>query len=267
MFDPTLVIQLQIPIDWILDYEPAWLGPAIVLLGVLIFIFGYAFHYSLWPLRLWIWAGGLAMFMILPWAVSYNTVFAALLTSLGSWFGGVGAVRLLLKIRWLGGKARVKLGSLASSRKMSNGSGGSLLNTVTKKFILIFSFQLLTLLGILLSIWIVLFLSAYGETTIATLSNDIIILWTLVTLVTSLSGILWRFWSIEDTLPFSIMAGLVLMIAGSEVYNLQLAQSEIALFFISKAVFMFGYIGTGALWLTHKTVKEDPTRSTGEIFT
>lgn len=267
MFDPTLVIQLQIPADWILDYEPAWLGPAIVLLGVLIFIFGYAFHYSLWPLRLWVWVGGVAIFIILPWAVSYNTVFAALLTSLGSWFGGVGAVRLLLKIRWLGGKARGKLGSPVSGQKTSDGSSGSLLNTVTKKLALIFLFQLLTLLGILLSIWIVLFLSVYGETTIATLSNDIIILWTLVTLVTSLSGVLWRFWSIKDTLPFSIMIGLVLMIAGSEVYNLQLIQSEIALFFISKAVFILGYIGTGALWLTHKTVKEDSTRSTGEIFT
>jgi hypothetical protein len=39
-------IVLQAPIEWVIDYEPPWLGPAVILIGLGLFITGYARKYS-----------------------------------------------------------------------------------------------------------------------------------------------------------------------------------------------------------------------------
>lgn len=259
-------IVLQAPIEWVIDYEPPWLGPAVILIGLGLFITGYARKYSTWPLRLWVFSMFGGGFGILPWVMSYPTIFASCLTFLGSWFGGVATMRAFLKIVHYGRKAREGIRAWRHGEPSKTGKR-DVVETLSRKVALRISFQAVTLLCILLSVWVVMLLATYGEVTLVTIGTNVILLWTLLTLITSLSGILWRFWSVRQSIPGFILFGLALIIAGAEIYNVQLIQTEIALFFISKGVYVTGYVGAAALWMAKRSRRDDPKSSSQYLFT
>lgn len=255
--DPIIVGQL----DWVLDYEPPWLGPAVMLAGLLTFVAGFAVHYSRQGPFAWAGYGVVATVALVPWVGSYPATGAAALLLLGAWFEGVGTVRAFAKLAHYAGKLRSFLGG--------GGGGGSTTDAVeglTVKAAWFLAFQLLILLGVAVSVWVVFVLAATGTATVATLSKDVLVLWTLSTLVVAVFGFLWKVWSVRDVLPLSVLGGLALLTAGAEIYNLRLLQANLALFLLAKAVYAAAFLGTASLWIAKLAARDEPWSASSEVF-
>lgn len=256
--DPALLVG---QLDWVLDYEPPWLGPAVMVVGLLTFVTGFAVHYSPRGLFTWIAYAVIATVALVPWVVSYPAVGVAGLLMLGAWFEGVGTVRAFAKLYHYVGTAR---SVLAGDGVGGGGSSGP--RSFTRKAAWWLAFQLFVLLGVAVSVWVVFVLASTGRATVATLSKDVLVGWTLVTLVVAVFGFLWKVWSVRDVLPLSILAGLALLTTGAEIYNLKLLQGDIALFLLGKVVYALAFLATASLWITKLAARDEPWSSSSEVF-
>lgn len=245
---------LLIPIDWFVDYEPPWLGVAVMLIGLVCVMTSYVWsvrvqksakYYLLYFLVL-----GLAAY---PWFQTYPQPFIVLLTFVGSWFQGVGIVRGYLKLAHYAKKAKHAMtnwitGSDSAAQAEAN-SKRDHIRRGTQKVSLILLFQLLGLLAVTTSVWIGVGLTVYGDLTLESLTTDIVIVWTLITLSGSILGLTWRFWTVRESLPSLLMLGMILLATGAEIQNLRSLQTEILVFMINKAVFTLAFIAAVALFL------------------
>jgi hypothetical protein len=246
------VAPLLLPVDLVLSHEPAWLGPAVVLVGLAVFLGGYVRHYVVWPGGLVAMMTVFGVFGVLPWVASYPDLAGTVVSFVGSWFGGVGAVKGYLRSaeyvdllgRWLRGEGDDRV-----HREVLDHVSRSVSRAVVLKLALV--------LAVLLSVWVVAFVTAYTPLSTALLSEEVVVAWTLVTLLAGVLGTAWRFRGVRDSVPASILLGVVLMIAGAEVYNLQLFGSGLAVLFVSKAVYAAGYTTAASLWVLKVASSDD----------
>ncbi|ELZ20869.1 hypothetical protein C475_19758 [Halosimplex carlsbadense 2-9-1] len=265
MLDPLLI-----PVDWVVDYEPAWLGPAVLLLGAVLLAVSYVRHNEGETLGIGVivFAASLAA---LPWAFQNQTLVVAVLSLTGSWFQGVGTVRAYLKIRYYAGRARAALRSLPaklvalvrSGPQTGSSGGGSLPAVDTVGWWLLF--QLLGLLALLMSVWIGFGLTLFGPLTIPSLTTDIVITWTLVTAFGGVLGLGWRFWSVRESFPGAALLGVICLAVGAELSNVRALETEILLFFAAKAAYALGFLGAVAVLTLSTTDQATQTDTHGGI--
>jgi hypothetical protein len=255
MLDP-LITPGFIPVDWLLDYEPPWLGPAIMLIGAALLILSYLFYQKSHTLQLGVIVA-IATVAALPWAWQNSQLIVILLSFTGSWFQGVGTVRGYLKLKHYAGKIksgltrlRSRLGSQSARESTSNAArsgNSSMLGSMPKKALWWLVFQLLGLLAVVTSVWVGVGLSTIGPLTIPTLTTDIVIVWTLLTAFGAFLGLGWRFWSVRGAFPATSLIGVICIAAGAEIYNFRTLETEVALFLAAKGVYVLGFLGAVAL--------------------
>lgn len=269
MSELTHVAPLVVQLDWVLDYEPAWLGPAVMIFGLVVFVGGFAINYSSRGPLMWISYVVIAVFALVPWVGSYPQLGVAVLFLLGAWFEGIGTVRAFAKLHHYISVVPTGMRGFLSGSSASSSAGSTASSQIggfTRKAAWFLIFQLAILLCVALSVWVVLLLSIIGELTLVTLSQDIIVLWTLVTLTVAVFGFLWKIWSVKDIFPFSILGGLSLLISGAELYNLKLIQNEIALFLLGKVVYVLAFVAAASLWIVKLSAKSEPWSSSSEVL-
>jgi hypothetical protein len=264
MSDPLLL-----QVDWFVDYEPPWLGTAIMLVGIACVAVSYTRTVSVQKSTFYYVYGLSALSVaVAPWFLVYPEPFVVVLSFTGNWFQGVGLVRGFLKLR-----SYIRRGVTAAKRWIASLLGrtdgyqrdtGGGLTGVFETIGWLLLFQLAGLLALTMSVWVGFGLTVYGELTFATLTTDIVITWTLVTLFGGILGLVWRFWSVRDTLPSLLLFGVVLLSVGAELHNFRSLDTDVALFLLNKGVFALGFVGAVAVFVIKW--KEAHTDSTHEVF-
>jgi hypothetical protein len=231
---------LFFPIDWFVDYEPPWLGTAVMIFGIICVAASYIRTVSVQnPARYYVIIFPLAGLGVAPWVLTYPEPFVIIFTFTGNWLQGVGIVRGSLKIKsYLNTAWNVVFGNSSSDR-----SGYS---KVVQKVGVFLMFQLAGVLALVVSVWVGFGLTTYEVLTIPSLTTDIVITWTLLTLFGSILGLSWRFWSVRDTLPGLLLFGLILLAGGAELRNLRFG-SDVLIFFLNKTVLGLGFISSVAV--------------------
>ena len=263
----SIRILLLFPVDWIIDYEPAWLGPAIMSLGLLLIISWYIIHIS-GEHTMTTTVALIAVLGAAPWAVQNRQIVVAILSVIGSWFQGIGIVRGYLKIKhyfYLAAQKVVEYTKKTVSSLSAYGGSQPITQNenlnkgnqdVMKSAVEWLVFQLLGLLVIIMSVWIGFGLSIVGDLTIPSLTNGVIISWTLLTTFGAILGLGWRFWSVRESFPATVLLGLILLASGAEIYNIRALGGEVIVFLISKFVFALGFLGAiSILVLTRQSSK------------
>jgi hypothetical protein len=252
---------LVVPVDLLLQHEPAWLGPAVVVVGLVVFFGGYVRHYMIWP-------GGLAatmtiagVFAVVPWVASYPDLAGVLVSFVGSWFAGVGAVKGYLRSAEYVHRLRQWIrddGTATDSSEILDQVSASVSRAAVLK--------LAAVLAVLLGVWVVAALQTYTSVSADLVTPQLVVAWTMLTLVTAVFGTAWRFRGVHGPVPSSILFGVVLMIAGAEVYNLQLYGSDLAVFLVSKVVYGAGYSAAASLWVVKVASTDDPSTANGSLL-
>ncbi|WP_436930676.1 hypothetical protein [Halosimplex halobium] len=265
MRDPLIV-----PVDWVVDYEPAWLGPAVMLAGAVLLAVAYVRHSEGDTVTL-----GAVVFLAslaaLPWAFQNRQLVVAVLSLTGSWFQGVGSVRAYLKIRHYAGRAVAALRRLParvaafvrSGPTGGTGGGASVPGVETVGWWLLF--QLLGLLAVLTSVWVGFGLATVGPLTIPSLTTDVVITWTLLTAFGGVLGLGWRFWSVRGSFPGAALLGVICLAVGAELWNVRAVETELLLFFATKAVYVLGFLGAVAVLVLSSTADEGGTETHGGV--
>lgn len=265
---------LILPLDWFVSYEPPWLDVALMLAGAALLAAMYAV-YSQNDTAL---MGGLIVLTVaaaLPWAVVNRRIAIVLLSFTGTWFQAVGTVRGYLKLKYYAtkvpgmvrsalGRVRYRLrqltGSSTPSHHPAHTSGGGLQSTAqTIGWWTVF--QLLGLLAIITSVWVGVGLTTVGPLTIPTLTTDVVITWTLLTMFGGLLGLGWRFWAVRDAFPTTGLVGVLLIAVGAELHNFQALETEIAVFLASKVIYVLGFLGAVAVVILNRTEPAGQVRS------
>jgi hypothetical protein len=213
-----------------------------MVVGLYLFFFGYLiFGPSVLGSILQYFVVGIPTTAALPLIYFYPDVFVFLPLSVAAWFKGVASFRFILIVA-----DRIStVGSLlfgGSPSTASSSSGGSGL----KWWVF---FRLLGLLVPVFGVWLAIYLISIGELTFGEVTNDLIIAWSLTTLAGAIVGLTWRFWSVRERITFVVMAGLILLLAGAELYNMRTFQSEITIYLGSKVAFVLGYGAAVAIWI------------------
>jgi hypothetical protein len=231
---------LFLPIDWVVDYEPPWLGTAVMIFGIVCVAASYIRTVSVQkPARYYAIGFPLASLGVAPWVFTYPEPFVIILSFTGSWLQGVGIVRGYLKIKSYVDTAW----NVIFGKTDSDGSGYS---TFVQKAGVFLMFQLAGVLALVVSVWVGFGLTTYEVLTIPSLTTDVVITWTLVTLFGGILGLSWRFWSVRNTLPTLLLFGLVLLAVGAELQNLRFG-SDVFVFFLNKVVLGLGFIASAAV--------------------
>jgi hypothetical protein len=263
-----MLSPLLLPVDWFVDYEPPWLGIAVMLIGLVCVMTSYV-----WSVQVQKSAGYyLLYFLVLglaayPWFRTYPQPFVLLLTFVGSWFQGVGIVRGYLKLVHYAKKVKHAMINWLTSSDSADRAGGDSTRDHARRGIQkvswILLFQLLGLLAVTTSVWIGVGLTVYGDLTLESLTTDIVIVWTLITLSGSILGLTWRFWTVRGSLPLLLMLGIVLLAAGAELQNLRSLRTELLFFIINKAIFALAFIAAVALFIIKRNVTTPSSTSRG----
>jgi hypothetical protein len=280
-----------LPVDWFVTYEPAWLGPAVMLAGVALLTVTYVTH-SQGDATVVATLVLLAGIAALPWAFQNRQLVVVVLSFTGSWFQGVGTVRGYLKlthyaakvpgaIRAAGGAVTKRLAGLvrrirrlstsnatrtaerANARRGGREADGEGLSSKAESVGWWLVFQLLGLLAVATSVWVGVGLTTVGALTIPSLTTDVVISWTLLTAFGAVLGLGWRFWSVRDAFPATALLGVVLLAAGAEIYNFRTLEMDITLFFAAKAMYVLGFLGATAVLILARKSPDTATAAQG----
>lgn len=235
-------------LSWVFNHEPPWLGPAVMTVGVLVFGYGYANSISRSGFQTWAIGGGILGLFVLPWYVSQTGLFAAAFYLLGKWFSGIGAVRFYQKVQKVVYKRRMTMNGTAVVTQERRDGRGHLWRTIT----LFFGFKLAIFLVVLVGTGIALYLLAFGPL-VVTVAYELLVVWTLVTLLISILGLTWKFWSLRGELPVTVTGGIIILISGAQIYNYRLLVTDITLFIAGEVVYTLAYVLAVALWIIKAT--------------
>lgn len=232
---------LLLPLDWFVDYEPPWLGIAVMVLGVGFVAVSYIRTVSVQKPATYYTVGfPLAGIGVAPWVLTYPEPFIIVLSFTGNWLQGVGIVRGYLKIRSYLGRGW----NFFFGEDSSDGDG---IRGIAQTVGIVLMFQLAGLLAVVVSVWIGFGLTTYEVLTVPSLTTDLVLTWTLLTLFGGILGLSWRFWTVRDTLPPLLLFGLILLAVGAELQNFRTVQSDVLVFFFNKTVFALGFVAAVAV--------------------
>lgn len=210
-------------IDWIISYRPEWLGVVGILFGIWLLLYGSILSDEVLksvPKNV-ITVSVVVVPFLIPWIITKTVVFSTPFLLIGSWIEGIAAVRFYSKV-------------YEFFRKDKN---SNFLNKRKKYLILV----LVT--GI--SIWAVvtsfLLLSFYGYVQYDA-RGQIIIIWTVISFITSLLGITWKLYPEKETINKFRYAGLVLIVASSAIANQGSIRINVVVFLLTEFVYVMGYL-------------------------
>lgn len=153
--------------------------------------------------------------VVIPLYFRQTFVVAGLLLLAGRWIEGVAATRLVSVIVGFGG-----------------GSGG-IESKVRQAVVRRFRRGLITVFLIVLVGWSVLFVVLFFRPDLP-FTYTVSLLWTVVIALLSILGLVWKFSRVDSEVysdfppAIPIIAGLILAIAGAEIYNFQLFTIQFA---------------------------------------
>lgn len=256
---------MLLQVDWLIDYEPAWLGPVIMILGLLLIISWYI-NYISGEHAMLTAVGLITLLCAVPWMVQNRQIIVVVLSIVGSWFQGVGVVRGYLKLTHYFRVFRKKIGSrlfgygdnqIDTKSKKRNKNGQSGMKSAIEWLV----FQLLGLLAVIMSIWILLGLTIASDFAIQSLTNDVIITWTLLTTFGAVLGLGWRFWSVRESFPSVVLLGVIFLASGAEIYNIRTLGGEVIVFLISRFVFFLGFLAAVSVLVLTRQPSESHVES------
>jgi hypothetical protein len=217
----TPVARLALQLSWFVDYVPAWLGPALIAVGLLSVLFTFGVFVTAGRDSQSVTLGGLVVLsgivggglLIVPLYVRHTSVVAAGMLLAGRWLEGVAATRVLTKaIRFFSGTGS---GGLASAlrRRLRRGA---------------IVFGLLLVAG-----WAAIWVLVFGPVALSR-TYELTLIWTVLVGVLSFLGLGFKFTSVDSRVYSAVptfvpmVLGLILAVTGAQLYNFQILQRTIS---------------------------------------
>ncbi|MFB6225334.1 MAG: hypothetical protein ABEI13_02660 [Candidatus Paceibacteria bacterium] len=226
-----------IQIDLIFDYFPPWLGITLILAGIaaLLIHIPFAIEYDVHE---WNWD---------DLGILYKAGYGVIVAGIVMIFRGIYLkypdfmiVPVLLLAKYLEGITAVRFYQKAAYIIRNR--------TLPSQHIISFKsrigLELLSIFIFLISGWIIILL---------TVTEQFRAYWTISTAIISLSGLLVKFSPLQKELSILTVIGASLIIAGSEVHNLQSIRIDILVLLFGILAYSFGY------WISaYRYVKNEP---------
>lgn len=220
--------------SWFIDYVPPWLAPSLIISGILAILWFEEFRlsYEVGNYRLesnfWFFLITVASIPVLyPWYLAQTDLFMFAFVIGGRWLEGVAGVRFLQKVEYLLVEHELSFGKSLRERAV---------------------YMALSFFVVIVSGWTAVYILARGPI-VQSVAYDILLVWTLMTFITSALGVIWKVWSIKDTLPFSLLVGITICFAGVEIYNYTFLLNEILAFLLGSISYSLAYVVALTLWL------------------
>lgn len=253
----TTGIASPLQLTWIVDYVPAWLGPALLAVGLLCMFFSMAWSISRGSDSTSISLSGLLVacvtlgigLLLVPLYFEYTYIAAAGLLLAGRWLEGVAATRFLSKI----------------VRFVTATNSSSLASTIKRRLrraTIVFGV-------VLIAGWGALWVLVLGPVVVSR-TYDLTLIWTLSVGILSILGLGFKFASIDsrayEIAPMFVpmVIGVVLAVTGAQLYNFELFEQVIATGDIEISISAFDpvllivgnivYLG-GYYWSTRKRLQ------------
>ena len=231
-----------------LDYVPTWFSPALMIGGFYLLFVGHSS--DLWkdnfriirPFGVFLVSFGICLIGISLY-IRNAWWLTVMLTSFSRWIEGVAAVKTYRKIA-----------SLIRGYDVSSES----------KFVGRIRFHVVILFLLVVGGWAIIALLVYGPIQF-TRGYFVALVWTLLTVIISLIGMSWKFWSIRNAKSSSTLLGFLLITAGAEIYNYSSLFLDFSSFTISNISYSMGYWFAIGLWLLSNESSSNSTTRTSSI--
>lgn len=255
----STAVMCPLLLGWFINYVPDWLSIALMFVGFFTTMAGYPATFSGFGKREMRTSGvvligfGVAVISLeilqrVPWLL---------------------VVSLLVFTRWIEGAAAIRFFQRANQYFRTDRSGGK---SWTQRIL----YYLLLAFIVIMGGWMAIFIFLRGPI-FNTLSFDLAVVLTFVTVVISILGLSWKFWSVRDRLPIPVVAGFILAATGAEINNLKLLKQalevnlsavgtgiveidprlasvlavNITIFLVGSVAYTFGYWTAVGVWFTH----------------
>ena len=226
-------------VSWFVDYVPPWLGIVLILTGAsLVYVRALTFaadpfgFFGLVTIVMIISGFSLGLYQAY---IEAPVIMVTVFGGFGRYIEGLAVVRLYQKIEYM-------------LREQSYPSGHGGLRT---KLL----FKLAAVFIVIATGWVIVFLMLFGDLDLS-YEYALTLFWTLATVILSSVGLYVKIWSAHEALNSIFVIGTVLIITGSEIYNISTLGQEFVSFVAVNIAYAIGFWVAAYRLVTRKEAKD-----------